>query len=729
MTDTCLICVLNNRLPLRKLLLTFLLPFAFLYQPLKAQQNNNWYFGRQAALNFNLAGNQPVPAVVLNSQMISNENCSTISDESGHLLFYTNGVDIYNRLHQVMQNGDNIGGNISACQSIIIPQPGNDSLFYIIATDAVENDFKDGYRYSIVNIKRNGGNGEVITKNILLWASCTERLTAVRHSNGVDVWLITNDFNSNIFRSWIITCQGLQTNPIVSTTGQVLDMHATTNTGVLKASPDGKQLCQTHFPFFDDNRRLPNFVQLFDFNNSSGVISNVRTINFLSTQYTHCAYSPDSKLLYLTRPYDNKIDQLEITLPTAAAIKSSRVELPTLMGCYDLQLAPDGKIYVAQPSRYLSVIHQPNTKGPGCNFGEKQIDLVTGSVFLGMPSIINDVSAFDPANGFNFTIVDSCSGTVQFNGFVNMPGVLSWAWDFGDGNISSLQNPTHVFTPATLAYTVKLKVSSSFSCAYIFRSKVVKPSGILSKVDFEIIEKCDSGYIRFVNKSSDPQNSGGQFTWDFGDGNTSTDVHPIHTYAAPGIYPVQLKLVTSTPCLNDSITKAVDLEVFTINVSPDQTIMVGESVQLFANGPGITYEWSPTTGLNNPATANPLASPLEDMVYTVTATDAAGCKSVDSVKVTVLQPDDFYVPTAFTPNSDGRNDNIKPFFPAKYNLKAFSIYTRWGQQIFSTSERARGWDGKLNGIPQNTGVYVWQIRAVDRSGVTIERKGTFVLIR
>jgi gliding motility-associated-like protein len=695
---------------------------------LKAQQNSNWYFGRNAGLNFNPSANQAVPVVLTNSVITSNEASATISDANGQLLFYTSGEKVYNRSHQVMQNGDNIGGNLSACQVAIVPQPGNDSIFYIFTTDAVENNFQTGYRYSIVNITRNNGLGEVVTKNTLLWQSCTERLTTARHFNGVDIWVITNDNNSNIFRSWLINCNGLQSSPVVSTVGAVLNQFLM-STGTMKLSPDGKQLCQTHFPIFDELNKPPNFAQLFDFDNATGVISNPRTISFPATQYTHCEFSPDSRLLYLTRPYDKQIDQLEVTLPTMAAVLASRVSFITNSGYFDIQLAPDEKIYIARPSLTLGAINSPNAKGTACNLVEQQINLFPGGVFLGLPSFINDGSSFDPNNSFSFTFLDSCAGTVQFNGLSTMPGTLTWDWDFGDGNTSSQQNPVHTFVPANGAYTVKLKVLSSAVCGFVQRARIIKPRGIISNVDFDFVRRCDSGYVRFINKTAYLQEVTGQLTWDFGDGNTSSDLNPIYTYAQPGLYTVKLKLTATNPCFNDSMLLTVDMQSFSITASADQTILIGQSVRLSANSPGAVYEWSPSTGLSNPAIQNPLAIPLEDIVYKVTATNGDGCKAEDSVRITVLQYDDIYVPSAFTPNNDGRNDQIKPFFGVKYKLSEFSVFTRWGQRIFSTSERAKGWDGRINGLLQNPGVYVWQVRVLDKAGAKVTRKGTFVLIR
>ncbi len=695
-----------------------------------AQQNNIWYFGKKAGLNFNIVANQPIPSKLTNSVMIADEGCASICDENGRLLFYSNGLTVYNRNHQPMLNGDGLAANISTMQGcIIVPLPGSDSLYYIFTTDAVENSFANGYRYSIIDMAGDNGNGGVTAKNILLWASCTERMTAIRHADGISVWLITNDNNSNIFRAWLINCSGLQTTPVVSTAGLVMDQHYFTNTGMMKASPDGKQICQTHFPVLDEMNHIPNFCQLFDFDIATGILSNPRSIGFPDAQIITCEYSPDSKLLYLARPYDKAIDQIECTLGNAAAITASRISISTDgAGFIGIQLAPDEKIYLCYPSWYLGVINRPNIKGAGCNFQKEQADVSFNLAYLGLPAFINDLS-FNPNNGFNYSILDSCSGNVQFLGTSTMNGVLQWRWDFGDGTTSDIQNPVHLFIPSDQAYTVKLKVTSSLFCGEVKTSQIIKPKGIVASIDFDIINKCDSGYVRFINKTSFLQDTVGQLTWEFGDGSISNEINPIHTYTAGGVYNVKLKFKTTTPCLDDSLVRQLDLSTFTVSAPPDQTILVGQSVQLYVSGGGKYFQWTPGSWLSDSSSKNPVAMPLDDITYKVTAINNEGCKSEDSIFIKVLPLDDFYVPGAFTPNDDGKNDKIRPFYGGKFTLSEFSIFNRWGQHVFSTRERGAGWNGRVNNLIQDAGVYVWIIRATDQSGIHYERRGTFVLIR
>ena len=711
----------------------FFILLLFLCFPGIGQQTNIWYFGKKAGLNFNATAGQPVPTILQNSAMIAEEGCAAMSNTDGQLLFYTNGNQVYNRLHQLMLNGDNLAGNISASQSsIIIPMPGNEQLFYIFTTDAIQNNFQNGYCYSIVDMTRDNGNGEVTSKNILLWSSCTERLTAARHSNGVDVWLITNDNYSNVFRSWLITCTGLTINPVVSSSGAVLDQHSLMNNGYMKVSPDGKQLCQTHFPFFRSEFPDPNFIQLFDFNNATGHISNGRAISSGTATFFDVEFSPDSKLVYLTNPYLKKLYQAECTLPSVAAMEASFITINTPQSNYGIQLAPDEKIYLINIGTTLGVIANPNSKGTGCQYLANAISLDPSSGFLGSPSFINDAS-FNPANGFSYTILDSCIGKIQFNGYSNLSPSVTWLWDFGDGTTSTISNPQHTFNPSKQGYIIKLKITSSGGCGRpISVSKRIVPAGISSRLDFDYFGGCDSGYIRLVNKNPLAPGSNGQYIWDFGDGITSTVAEPIHFYTRPDIYTVKLKYKNSNPCLDDSLSKMINMKTITggVSITADQTIFSGQTVQLFAKGPGSNYQWTPTTGLNNPFIARPLASPTTDIVYKVSISNTGICYAEDSIRIKVVELNDIYMPTGFTPNNDGKNDLIRPILGEKFVLKEFTIYNRWGQRVFTSSQKNKGWDGKLGGIVQDSGIYIWIVDAIDiRTDKKMDKKGTFILLR
>jgi gliding motility-associated-like protein len=698
-----------------------------------SQQANIWYFGEEAGLNFNTLTNNLQPAVITDGKMKAEEGCGSISDINGNLLFYTNGITVYNRRHVIMLNGDGLLGHLSSMQSgFIVQVPGNDSIFYVFTTDAFENNFINGYRYSVVNMKHDNGYGEVISKNNVLWSSSTERMTAVRHGNGNDVWLITNDNNSNIYRAWLIDCNGLHMTPVVSATGEVLNLDNLNNVGMLKISPDGKQLCQAHFTERDIivGGVANNFFQLFDFDNMTGVISNAKKINFPDISYLTCEYSPNSQLLYLSVTDTKAIDQFEPRLATAADIETSRIRIPTNAPVWGIQLAPDGKIYLSRQSSYLDVINDPDIKGTGCNYGFEQVYLNGKTSKLQLPSSINDATT-DPYNNFQYEVIDSCSGTVRFTAFTLLNGPFTWHWDFGDGNTSDQQNPVHQFTPPQQSYLVKLTITPASSCMRKLQAmNNVYPSGQVSKASFDVINRCDSGYVRFINTSGQSMLATGSFTWDFGDGNTSNDINPVYSYTSPGNYTVRLLYTTVPSCLNDIATHTVDLQAYPISVTANQTILVSQSVHLFATAQNaISYKWSPATWLDNTDIMNPMAVPLDDITYTVTATYQNGCVAKDSVFIKVLPLDGIFIPSGFTPNNDGKNETIYPLFSTQLTLKEFSVFNRWGQKVFTTQKRGYGWDGKLVGLLQQTGVYIYSLRLTDLNGKVVDKKGTFTLIR
>ena len=131
--------------------------------------------------------------------------------------------------------------------------------------------------------------------------------------------------------------------------------------------------------------------------------------------------------------------------------------------------------------------------------------------------------------------------------------------------------------------------------------------------------------------------------------------------------------------------------------------------------------------------ANPVAvfnEASNGLQYKVQAYNIAGCydSAFINIKVYATQPTVF-IPTAFTPNNDGRNDILRPIAVGMKNIQYFQVYNRWGQLLFSTQENGRGWDGRINGQLQSNNTYVWVVKAIDFSGALYFRKGTVTLIR
>jgi gliding motility-associated-like protein len=167
-----------------------------------------------------------------------------------------------------------------------------------------------------------------------------------------------------------------------------------------------------------------------------------------------------------------------------------------------------------------------------------------------------------------------------------------------------------------------------------------------------------------------------------------------------------------------------------ISITPADTVInSGDHLQLIGiiTGNVSSYQWTPEDKLDNPTVLSPTTVQLTDnTTYTLTATSNEGCTVSKSVLVKIFKQ--LYMPNAFTPNGDGRNDVFRIPPGASLILDEFSIYDRWGMKIFSTQNVSKGWDGTINGIPEPMGAYVYVIRGTNEKG-KIFLKDSFILIR
>lgn len=164
----------------------------------------------------------------------------------------------------------------------------------------------------------------------------------------------------------------------------------------------------------------------------------------------------------------------------------------------------------------------------------------------------------------------------------------------------------------------------------------------------------------------------------------------------------------------------------------DTSVVVGQPLQLAASG-GSIYRWTPATSLSATDVANPVALFPEGsggtIRYSVLVATPEGCSDTTSVAVKIFETaPSVFVPSAFTPNGDGLNDVLRPVSAGMQQLELFSVYNRWGQLLFSSRD-GRGWDGRVGGTMQGSGVYVWLIKAIDFQGRPYQQKGTVTLLR
>lgn len=363
----------------RSLLLLSILSFTILSQAQK--ETDHWFFGTSAGMDFTSG----TPIQEVGAVFAMNEGSASISTSAGNLLFYTDGMQIWNANHTVMPNGTGLLGNVSSTQSaIIVPNPSINNQYYVFCV-AADGDTA-GFTYSIVDMTLDGGLGDVTaTKNVFVEDSCTEKLCAIKNNTG-SYWIMTHKWGTDQFYAYQLTGSGLQA-PVISHAGTVHNTSTFQNTyGQMKFNMCGTKLALAI--------RSQDIIEVFDFNINSGVVSGGITIPQTDHVYG-VEFSPNSNLLYCTT-YDisGTLLQYNISLGTLPLILASRTPLSVVPDIYGLQVASDGKIYAAKSfsSTYVGVVNSPDVQGPSCNYVENGVNIDTGSVGnqcgLGLPGFM-----------------------------------------------------------------------------------------------------------------------------------------------------------------------------------------------------------------------------------------------------------------------------------------------------------------------------------------------------
>lgn len=428
------------------LLFLVLHPFSLFAQ----KEGNIWYFGIYAGIDFNTSP----PTVLSDGRINTREGVTSLCDANGRLLLYSDGTVIYDARHQVMPNGYNLRGNYSASQSVIaVPWPGHPGKYYLFTTAVSE-----GVNYSIIDMTLNNGYGDVeaANKNVAMMSTAlsTEKLMVTKHCNNTDFWVITPARNSNDFYVFLLSAAGLSA-PAIYSVGTPIsnDIVAWETVGYIKVSPNGKLL--THVRGDSPNGPGSSFAEIFPFNNQTGAIGNpIAQLGNLAMGYG-IEYSPDSKLLYLsTTASPSYLIQYDLT---AADINASAITLSSSGTAFGaLQLAPDGKIYLAMESSYnvgyptLHAITNPNVRGPGAQLTSMGINLYPGQSLLGLPTVMNDY-VYAP---YTIKATDTCVGKATTFTLKSTENITGITWDFGDGATATGLTVTHQYA-APGAYTVR----------------------------------------------------------------------------------------------------------------------------------------------------------------------------------------------------------------------------------------------------------------------------------
>ncbi len=549
-----------------------------------SQQFNNWYFPLQNGITFNtnppsfLAGSQ-LGTTPFGGQF----TCASISDKNGKLLFSSDGMKVWDRNNNQMPNGfDLLGRNAKLNGVLIVPFINEPNKYYLftgegyLGTSSRPDTLK--YCYTVVDMNANNELGDVVIKNAFIRNFSAEKMVAIPHANGTDIWWICRDWTNN-FYSYKITCNGIDTSKkVTSIIGNNINNNVNLIFSDIKASNDGKMIAACYRDYFE----------LYKFDNTTGLLSNSIKITDQNTtlSFYGVEFSPNNKLLYITQRIDyltfGGITQYNLASYDSLSINNSRVLLANISDA-GLQLGPDNKIYFANGTPKVGRIEFPNVLGIGC-LVKDSIVLLQNVTRRRLPySYVNLITAQNVQIP-TYTVANDCR-TVTLTGKTYIKGNnLTFKWKFGDGDSTvqivpsmgdtTFTSVTHFFPLGTDTFNVQLFVTSDTVCGQASAGKkVVLPLSYFGEAKFGVQTNCGDLLVNFNDSSILSNNNSAAFNyqWQFLNKNNvvlGTAFQPNASFVYPNYDTVKARLIV-TPNILSNCSKSDTLEkVFVLSTKP-----------------------------------------------------------------------------------------------------------------------------------------------------------------
>ncbi|MFK7771938.1 MAG: T9SS type A sorting domain-containing protein [Saprospiraceae bacterium] len=624
------------------------------------KEANNWVFGFSNWMDFNT---DPVTVEVIPTfGFFGERNTVSMSDEEGNLLFYSDGFSIFDKNHNLMPNGS-IQANIAATHPIFaIPKPGSDQSYYMIINS---NGFAGSFLTWIeIDLTLNGGLGDVVSNvGEVLLDNPTGKITAVLHSNLNDIWVVSHELNSNNYHAWLATENGISVTPVISSIGSdILSSNFDSENGQIKTSHSGNQIIVA-------NQGI-NTVEVFNFDRGSGMLYNPLLLTNFFNPYG-IELSPTGRYLYVSHEglnFQQELIQLDLFYNNLNDIINSAQIIgnpSSFGGAGGLQLAPDGKIYLANPFDFtLGIINDPEIAGTGANFDPFGIFLNSGEILFGLPNFFHKYFQTP-----NFSYDGFCPGGITSFEIESFDTPIdSVAWDFGDpisgnNNISTLLSPTHDFATSG-AYEVTLTIYS--------QGQVLINNGIVHIAPTSIDLGEDQTFCsneEFVLNAFTPNAT---YIWS---DNSSQSFLSVET---PGTYWVEVS-ISDCPVLTDTVVINY-IPAPDANLGGNGGLCNGDAVVLDATNPNATYLWS--TG----STTSQITI-FFGGTYSVTVTNPNGCTDTDQVNY-------FFDLVNVTPSQanlacHGDSNGVALVFPAQGQLP-FSYEWSDGDTLYTNNQLPAG---------------------------------------
>jgi gliding motility-associated-like protein len=671
------------------------------------KEGNNWFFGTKTD---GLTFNTNPPTLLTGGKLESGREPTIMSDECGRLLFYSEGISVYTADHQVMKNGQDIELNRDNLQrAVAVPYPDRDSVYVLFTAGSIDysGTALPKLSYSVIDMRLENGKGAVTTRKRFLYDINSTQMTAVRHANGRDFWLLAaqtdEDFlnveKNNCLLVFLVSPAGVNPQPIVN---RVDGLVFSISLFRMRASPDNRKLIVGGFPAVPDPGNDVGEGFLLDFDNATGKVTRTTRVpgGGFGLDYD---FSPDSKKIYAG--FSDGVFQFQIDRPSGAEIAKTRTKVTNSRQLFSMRLAPDKRIYVATSGSILDVITNPDAIGTAVQY---QRDAFRVGDTGNLP---NNVASFTLGKQKDFQAKALCVGQpVSFTPQVNYR-VVQWQWNFGDpasgaANESNEQSPTHTFSAAGTYRVRMVTLNRCQEYDTVTKAITVYPDPLQSLPDS--VEVCFSEAPVSFTAQDYPLT---RYRWNTGDSTLTVKATRTGWY----------RITAGNPCAtrSDSVFLRVIPKARAL-IADDTVFCAGVPAVIDAGFDGATYLWSIGETTRTVSIA-------DSGRYWVRITNRCSV-AVDSFRV-VFVPQDIsaIIPNVFTPNGDGTNDRFENYtLNRNYRLV---VCNRWGRIVYQTRQPLAYWDGQVNGLPAEAGIYFYAITATDCRGNPVTYKGHLSLLR
>lgn len=675
-------------------------------------------FGTWLGMSFNSGAMTALPDK--QNQMRAPYQPACISDPAtGKLLFYTNGQTVWNTDNQVMPI--DIATTTSCPHSLIIPDPADPNLYYIIYSDNITTLY-----YAKVDMREENGKGNVIDRRKKLANTPMDlQMSAVKQMHGTGYWLITHRNNTNEFWVYSITKNGIDPDPVVSSTGPVTNPGAAFTYGKMNTNQNGTML------FYGINNNTgwstPMDAAVFDIDKVCGTISLRHILYGSITQATEThatgAFDATGKYCYVSF-YNSmgvsSVYQFDVTAADPNANKV-RIAFSTDMNT-DLQLAPDKKIYVAGGSNLLvssrvGVINNPSLPGLACDFRDRSIELsmnpFPGSVYVEyFPNVIHDNTPSLPDD--RMLLINMKKTCLNEQAYVSLGDSLrrdSLYWEVDSMRYWNTSGFTHTFTRPGVHACKLVWYNCGTEFVYDFNIYIGQVPQFALGADTTLC----AGINLFLSVPPNPVYS---YLWSDGSRGTTLLAKTAGKY--------WVRVADGECAASDTVDLRYHPDIITS--LGDEYFLCEDDAELakLDAGEGFQqYRWTPTGDTTQ------WIKVMQVGDYFVMVKDYNGCEGTDAARVKRRCGVTLFFPTAFTPNNNGLNDTYQPIGNDVVSFR-MTVYNRWGVQVYSTLDLNKGWNGKTDGQYAPEGTYVYECTYTGYRNKRLQQfhqKGHFTLLR